>query len=448
MAQKLFRDPLYDYIALDKKKDSWLLDLINCPEVQRLRYINQLGLSHFTYPGATHSRFSHSLGVLHLMQLCLSYLKPTYSKNHFKLLDEEALLAAALLHDIGHAPFSHATENIFGNHDERTVEIILNSDSEIHRALSKRAPSLPSKVAALIAKRLPTGAKQPPLWQKSLISSQLDMDRLDYLRRDSLCSGAEYGNFDWFRIIHTMQLKEKVIEGKQKGIFVVWPNKSKFALEEYIFSRFYMYQSVYFHHTTRGFEGLLKVILKRAQDIAKQNKSFAKALLPPMKILLGGKESRDLAKFQKLTDHVLLAQVTIWQNDNDKILSDLAERLLLRKGIGWSEIIAGTPFQMSDKIEKVRKYLQSQGENHNYYFIEDSTEIAPYKPYSSASAGGEQTSVNSIMLFNPRWPKTGFLEITEVPGLERLQAITGDPSSILRYYFPKEHERQIKRLLS
>ena len=448
MAQKLFRDPLYDYIAIDLDKHAWLLDLINCQEVQRLRYINQLGLSQFTYPGASHSRFSHSLGVLHLMQLCLSYLKQTYSKNHFKLLDEEALLAAALLHDIGHAPFSHATEGIFGNHDERTLEIILNPDSEVHRALSKRAPSLPSKVAALIAKELPKGAKQPPLWQKSLISSQLDMDRLDYLRRDSLCSGAEYGNFDWFRIIHTMQLKEKVIEGKQKGIFVVWPDKSKFALEEYIFSRFYMYQSVYFHHTTRGFEGLLQAILKRAQDIAKQNKSFAKALLPPMKMLLGGKEGKDLTKFQKLTDHILLAQITIWQNNKNKTLSDLSERLLLRKGIGWTEIIAGTPFEMATKIEKVRKYLQRKDEDYNYYFIEDSTKIAPYKPYSSASAGGEQTSENSIMLFNPRWPETGFLEITEVPGLERLQAIAGDPSSILRYYFPKEEEREIKKLLS
>ncbi len=116
MAQKLFRDPLYDYIAIDK--DSWLLKLLNCPEIQRLRYINQLGLSHFTYPGATHSRFSHSLGVLHIMQECLEYLDKDY-KNYFNYGDEEALLAAALLHDIGHGPFSHATEDFFGNHDKR-----------------------------------------------------------------------------------------------------------------------------------------------------------------------------------------------------------------------------------------------------------------------------------------------------------------------------------------
>ncbi len=443
MAQKLFRDPLYDYIAIDK--DSWLLKLINCPEVQRLRYINQLGLSHFTYPGSTHSRFSHILGVFHLMNQCVEHVEYAYGKNVFKSGERDALLAGALLHDIGHGPLSHATEGIFGNHERRATEIIKNPESELHKILSKRAKSLPSKVAALLEKKSPA-----PLWQKSLISSQLDMDRLDYLRRDSLCSGAEYGNFDWFRIIHTMQLKEKVIKGQQKGTFVVWPDKSKYALEEYIFSRFYMYQSVYFHHTTRGFECLLRKILQCARDIAKQNKNFAKTLLPPMKMLLGGKESKDLAKFQRLTDHVVLAQVIMWQNDNEKVLSDLAKRLLLRKGIGWTEIIAGTPFQMSAKIEKVQKYLQRKGKDHNYYFIEDSTEIAPYKPYSSASAGEEQTSVNSIMLFDPKWSKankTGFREITQVPGLERLKAITG-ASSVLRYYFPKEHESHIKKLLS
>jgi HD superfamily phosphohydrolase len=208
-----------------------------------------------------------------------------------------------------------------------------------------------------------------------------------------------------------------------------------------------MYQSVYFHHTTRGFEGLLKRILKRAQDIAGQNASFAKSLLTPMKIILGGKENKDRLKFQNLTDHVLIAQVTIWQNDGDKILSDLSKRLLLRKGIGWTEIMEGTPFQMSAKIENVRKYLENKGKNPHYYFIEEDTGIPPYKPYSSASSGEEQTSVNSIVLFDSRWSGTGFLEITEVPGLSRLRAITGTTSSVLRYYFPEEHQEEIKKLL-
>ena len=452
MPQKLFRDPLYDYIALDKEKQSWLLDLINCPEVQRLRYINQLGLSPFTYPGASHSRFSHSLGVLCLMKECISHLKQDYPQ-HLKLLDEEALLAAALLHDIGHSPFSHATEVIFGNHEKRAVDIITNTTSGVYKVLFRRAKTLHLKVAALITKKPIRGLPQPQLWQKSLISSQLDMDRLDYLRRDSLCSGAEYGNFDWFRIIHTMQLKEKVIEGKQKDIFIVWPDKSKIALEEYIFSRFYMYQSVYFHHTTRGFEGLLQAILKRAQDIAKQNKSFAKALLPPMKMLLGGKEGKDLTKFQKLTDYVLLAQVTIWQNIKNKTLSDLSTRLLHRKGIGWEPITKKVGFEIANKTMRVREYLEEKGLDPNYYFFEDKTRAEAYKPYRGAAEFKDQSSVNSIMLFDPKWSKageTGFREITQVPGLGRLRAITetDDTSSVLRYYFPKEHKGQIKKLLS
>jgi uncharacterized protein len=441
MAQKLFRDPLYDYIAIDTNKFPWILDIVDCPEVQRLRYINQLGLGQFTYPGATHSRFSHSLGVFQLMQECISHLKLNYPQ-YFKQLDEEALLAAALLHDIGHFPLSHVTEEIFGNHEEKGQSIINDHKFEVNKVLSKRASSLPAKVAALLAKQ-----SMAPLWQKSLISSQLDMDRLDYLRRDSLYSGAEYGHFDCFRIIHTMQLKEKIIERRQKALFVVWPEKSKYAIEEYIFSRFYMYQSVYFHHTTRGFEWLVRSILKRAIEICKTNKSFAKEMLPPMKLMLGGTHSKDHKEFLALTDQVLLAQISLWRNTKDKVLRDLSGRLLSRKGIGWVEM-SGTHLEMHTKIQKVEDYLKHKGLDHKYYFFEDESKATAYKPYSSAASSGEQSSVNSIILFDPRWPETGFYEISEVPGLERIGAITKSPSSILRYYFPKEHAKEIKTLLS
>jgi hypothetical protein len=446
MTQKLFRDPIYDYIAIDASKYPWILELINCPEVQRLRYISQLGLSHFTYPGSTHSRFSHSLGVFHLMQQCMFHLEQNGFKRHFSELDKKALLATALLHDIGHGPFSHATEGLFGKHEAKTIEIILDSSSNVNKILKKHSKKLPSKVASLISEKPIDGIKAH-LWQRSLISSQIDMDRLDYLRRDSLYSGAEYGNFDCFRIIHTMQLKEEKIKGRQKDIFVVWPNKSKYALEEYIFSRFYMYQSVYFHHTTRGFECLLRKIFKCAQDIAKREKNFVKRLLPPIKILFSETKENNLSNFQNLTDHVVLAQITLWKDDKDKTLSDLAQRLLVRKGIGWMEMPKATSFEMTDKITKVREYLQQEGLNDDFYFFEDETQATAYKPYSSTSSSGEFSSVNSIILADPSWPKTGFYEITAVPGLERLQAITS-PSSALRYYFPKEYERQIKKILS
>lgn len=442
MAQKLFRDPLYDYISIDRDKYGWLLDLVNCREVQRLRFISQLGLCQFTYPGSTHSRFSHSLGVMHLMSECLVHLEQSHRKS-FRPLDREALLAASLLHDVGHGPFSHATERIFGDHEAKGVALIRDSSSEIHGVLSKHASDLPARVAALIEKKT-----DAPLWQKSLISSQLDLDRLDYLRRDAACSGAEYGNFDCFRIIHTMQLRKKTIEGKgqQQGWFLVWPEKSKFAIEEYLFSRFYMYQSVYFHHTTRAYEGLLDRILTRAKDLSRDSKSFRSCLLTPLKALAesGGAGNSDL---QGLTDHVVLAQITLWQQCEDEILRDLCQRLLARKGIGWMEVSAGTPFEMNPKIEAVRDFLKSQGKDSTYYFIEHAPQAAPYKPYSSASAGEEQTSVNSIILHDSNWSGTGFCEISQVPGLERLKAITDTRPNALRYYFPKEHELRIRELL-
>jgi HD superfamily phosphohydrolase len=361
-----------------------------------------------------------------------------------KRLDKDALLAAALLHDIGHGPFSHATEGIFGNHEQRAVEIILNPNTDVNKVLCQRAKTLPLKVAALIAKK-----SVAPSWQKSLISSQLDMDRLDYLRRDSLCSGAEYGNFDYFRIIRTMQLEQKQMPDKRKEIFVVWPDKSKYALEEYIFSRFYMYQSVYFHHTTRGFESLLRRLLECAQEVAKRSKSFTKMLLLPMKILLGGKHSREPGKFLGLTDDALLTQVRIWATDRNKTISDLADRLLLRKGLAWYELPPDrAPMEMHDKIEHIWKHLKTKGLNHKYYFFQDETKATAYKPYSPASSSEEQSSVTSILLFDPSWPATGFHEITEAPGLERLQAIAKGQFPTVRYYFPKEHEKQIRKLLS
>jgi HD superfamily phosphohydrolase len=320
--------------------------------------------------------------------------------------------------------------------------MIRDSSSGVHRILAKLDDSLPGKVAALLEK-----GPQEPLWQKSLISSQLDIDRLDYLRRDSSCSGAEYGHFDCFRIIHTMELREKAIEGKQRELFVVWPAKSKFAVEEYLFSRFYMYQSVYFHHTTKGYEGLLDRILTRARHLAQNRKRFVSELLPPLKILADGGEAGNPQAIQGLTDHVLLAQITLWQEDKDGVLKDLCQRLLARQGLGWTEVPAGTPFEMTRKVEAVRDYLKKQGKDSEYYFIEHAPQATPYKPYSSGSAAEEQTSINSIMLYDPDWPDTGFREISQAPGLERLKAITATQPAVLRYYFPKEHEADIRGLL-
>ncbi len=263
MSDKVFRDPLYNYIAFDRKRDGWLIDLINCKEVQRLRRIHQLGVSNFTYPGADHTRFAHSLGVTHLMLLVLEHLEGVSDAEKIKKA-RQALLATALLHDVGHGPFSHLFEPCLGiDHEQWSIAVIRDDNSQVHQILRKEDAYLPNHVADLIG----SDNTKHPAWQRALMSSQLDVDRLDYLRRDSLFTGAGYGHFDWHRLLTTVQFDKDDTD-------LVWPAKSAMAIEEYIFARYYMYQNVYLHKTTRGFEQLLQAMWKRADSLRRDGKDI------------------------------------------------------------------------------------------------------------------------------------------------------------------------------
>lgn len=260
MADKIFRDPLYNYISISRREDSWLLRLLDCPEVQRLRRIHQLGVTSFTYPGADHSRLSHSLGVVHLMLHVLGHLQNDPAAEAQFQGARQPLLAAALLHDVGHGPFSHLFEPCLGiDHEEWSRRVILEQGSQVNAVLRREDSYLPERVADLIDK----DNVRAPGWQRALLSSQLDVDRLDYLRRDSLFTGAGYGHFDWFRILGTVQF----LPDDTGGLDLVWPEKSAMGIEEYIFARYYMYQSVYLHKTTRGFEKLLEAMWGRARNL-------------------------------------------------------------------------------------------------------------------------------------------------------------------------------------
>lgn len=237
MSSKIFRDPLYNYISIETKKDRWLLDLLDCPEVQRLRRIHQLNISYLTYSGADHNRLAHSLGVVHLTQQALRHLAKISGEDSQTNHGRAPVLVAALIHDVGHGPFSHLFEPCLGiDHEEWTKAVLLSPETQVHQILKRHFDhTFPQRVAELIDK---DNHDQPP-WQKYLLSSQLDMDRLDYLRRDSLFTGAGYGHFDWFRLLNTFE----IYEDEESGRDIVWAEKSLLAVEEYIFSRYYMYQN-------------------------------------------------------------------------------------------------------------------------------------------------------------------------------------------------------------
>ena len=439
MDQKIIRDPVFNYIAIDREKDPWLLDLLNAPEVQRLRFIHQLGLSSFTYPGAEHSRFSHTLGVLHLMQMAADRLLPQAGEPRGdQELTRKALLAGAVVHDVGHAPFSHVLEPFIGKgHEERSSEIVRSEETEVHRVLSAY-PGLVDAVGALVRK----DAIHQELWKISLLSSQLDVDRMDYLLRDSYFTGAGYGHFDWYRLIHTMQL---VPHPTLKKPCIVSPHKTMHALEEYIFSRFYMFEAVYFHKTTRGYEQLLLAVLRRARQL-----EIGESAGEPMKGFLGPQPSKmPLGNFLRLGEAQVLAQVEGWQWSKDSILSDLCRRFVNRKGL---KAIEGIPesgpsalglIGSSERVRKVRALLQDRKYDPDFYLLEDAGDVTVYQAYHPEKENPAEKPMEAILLQSPQGE---LLEISRV--LERVKVFTDNPSRHVRLYCPDEVKEQVRKILT
>src|SRR3989475_5466168 len=251
MAERIYRDPVHNIIRLrtDPGEGQLMMRLIDAPEFQRLRRIKQLGLGLYTYQGAEHSRFTHSLGAFHLMTRVLDRLG---EKHEIGGDDRTAARAAALLHDVGHGSFSHVMEKVLGFHHESwTVKVVLSEDTEIGKLLRTYSTKLPAKVAAIIE------GKFHPAALAQLVSSQLDVDRMDYLLRDSLMTGAKYGIYDLEWIINALAIDEQ-----SDRIYVA--ACGLYAVEEYLQARYYMFRQVYFHRTLRSAEAVLRSILGRA----------------------------------------------------------------------------------------------------------------------------------------------------------------------------------------
>lgn len=438
MADKIFRDPLYNYISIDRQQDSWLLRLLGCPEVQRLRRIHQLGVSNLTYPGADHSRLSHSLGVVHLMLQVLGHLeRDPAAEAQFKSA-LQPLLAAALLHDVGHGPFSHLFEPCLGiDHERWSRKVILDEESLVNEVLRKEDKYLPQRVADLIDK----DNVSAPGWQRALLSSQLDVDRLDYLRRDSLFTGAGYGHFDWFRILGTVQFHP---DGTG-GLDLVWPEKSAMAIEEYIFARYYMYQNVYLHKTTRGFEKLLEAMWGRARELNQSGKDVL--LVSALANFWSTPESkRSTAQYLALEEHAVLSQIDAWKRHADASLADLARRFLDRDGF-----VSIKPPPMSDDLAPdysgweaaLKERVVSAGfGDADMYCLADTLKGKYRQPYFPEKASDESSARNAIRVLPI--DGGGPVEITEV--MTRLKAVTRKAPDEVRYYVPREVRHEAEKL--
>jgi len=349
---------------MDSAEGRLIVGLIDTPEFQRLRRVRQLGLAHFAYQGAEHSRFTHSLGAFHLATRILAKLAATYT-----ISDEDriAVRVAALLHDIGHGAFSHVIESILDfHHEDFTIEAVLSGDTGIGRLLGEHSAELPERVAGIISGTF------RPMALAQLVSSQLDVDRMDYLLRDSLMTGVKYGVYDLEWIIKSIEINQSADQ-----LYVSAPGI--YAVEDYLQARYYMFRQVYFHRTLRSAEVVLRSVLRRALAVHGSGGKVWHAEGTPFEKILR-REKLQLADHLALDDSDIIFYIKQWQSAEDKILADLAARFLHRKLFKAFDLDMPEG-ERPDFIARVREIVAAAGLDPDYYVLEDKGGSAAHNFY-------------------------------------------------------------------
>jgi uncharacterized protein len=350
--KKIINDPIYGFVTIP---DELIHDLINHPYFQRLRRIKQLGLTNLVYPGALHTRFHHAIGAMHLMQDAILTLRQ--KDIEISREEEQASLIAILLHDIGHGPFSHALEHsiVKGIHHEHLSSLFMHALNDMFKG----------KLALAI---LIFNDKYKKKFLHQLVSSQLDMDRLDYLKRDSFFTGVSEGVISTDRIIKMLNVVKNQLVVEQKGIY---------SIEKFLIARRLMYWQVYLHKTVLSAETLLENILRRAKELS--SKGVTLFATPDFGYFLANdftksdfEKNKDLLKaFSKLDDHDVVASVKVWADHEDIILSQLCSGLMERKL--YRVEIQNTPISPA-RLKKLRaavckKYRITNKEAEYFVFV-------------------------------------------------------------------------------
>lgn len=405
MIEKVFRDPVHNYINVDNEV---IYNLINTKEFQRLRRIKQLGTTSYTFHGGEHSRFSHCLGVYEIARRITQKFEDKYA-DIWNPEESLVTMVAALLHDLGHGAYSHTFERLFQtNHEEMTCTIITSPETEVNAVLRQVSPEFPAAVASVINHTYPN--KQVV----QLISSQIDVDRMDYLLRDSYFTGTNYGEFDLTRILRVIRPTENGIAFRESGMH---------AVEDYVLSRYQMYMQVYFHPASRSMEVLLQNLLNRAKVLYQAEKAFFLASSP--KLIPFFEHQVSLADYLALDDGVMNTYFQSWIDGPDKILSDLAKRYIDRK------VFKSITFTEEDEqhLDTLRQIVADVGFDPEYYTAIHHNFDLPYDVYRP-NATKKRTQIEIIR-------KDGtMIELSQLSPV--VSALSGNRHGDSRFYFPKE----------
>jgi len=367
MSEKIIRDPVHDVIAFrtERPRDRLLFNLVNAVEFQRLRRIRQLGMASLAYPGADHSRYNHSLGVMETARQMLDHLRRFHTIDEN---EETVCLIAALLHDLGHGPFSHVFERVSGaHHEDLTRRVVADPESEVHRRLVEFDRALPDKVVALMECR---GQRT---FFSDVLCSQLDADRLDYLLRDNLMTGSGYGGYDlrWLLVSLTM-------DDAGSRLAVTWKGVS--AVEAYLQSRYHMYRNVYLHKVVRAAEGMVKLALQRGKRLLIQGRlPWPPPETPVHKALSGRRIS--VAEFTDLDDISVMACFKQWTAAADPVLSSLCRGLLFRRLYKTIDLSQRSDSEARAAFAAAQSAVEDAGGEPAYDLFYDEPSDTPYEVY-------------------------------------------------------------------
>lgn len=345
---KILNDPIYGFITIP---NPLIFDLIQHPYFQRLRRISQMGMSYLVYPGAHHTRFHHALGSMHIMQKAIEVLR--FKEISISKEEENALLVAILLHDIGHGPFSHAMEHSIVedvNHEAISLLFMNQLNKEFDGKLD-------------LAIQIFTG-KYHRKFMLQLISSQLDMDRMDYLKRDSFYTGVAEGNINSDRLIQMLNVIDDVLVLDEKGIY---------SIEKFLMARRLMYWQAYLHKTSLVAELILTKVLQRAKDLTQKNVELPCSeplhFFMNNKIELADFDEKVLNKFSKLDDYDIVSALKSWQDNDDFILSSLSKMIINRDLLKIK--LSSDKFSKDEITQITTQFLKQYNvsERDSHYFV-------------------------------------------------------------------------------
>jgi len=437
------RDPLHDLIEFDTGRfEQMLWQVIQSPPFQRLRRVRQLGFSEYVYPGATHTRFGHSLGVFFNARRLMRNVRRHLGRDSFDEYRSDAALAAALLHDVGHGPFSHSFEAIgkslnlkYAKHEDVSDEIIRNT--EVAEILNGYIPGMAAQVADII------GAKTPADVYSSVVSSQFDADRLDYMQRDRMMTGTQHSEIDLTWLIANLELDAVPFGVEEERVgeveTFVLSSKAIYAAETYVVGLFQLYPTVYFHKATRSAEKVFFHLFERVFRLTQEGQADLVGLSKANPVIAFAESPDSLQNALRLDDSVIWGSLAELTESKDGIIAQLAamlrERRLpksidLRTAVS-KELGEGVPTELVDKAvllsrNALDEWCDDQGAEVPPIWV-DTTQRVPYKEFQE-----DIGPLNQILIRH----NGGLVDLKEVSPI--VKSIS--PFKLDRAYIPFEDE--------